>query len=122
MIKTSMRWISRSLSLVIVAALFLQMSVCVYAEEQEPDETTDVYASDTIDTKTEEAEDNVVEVYSAGVIDVTSDGYGAKGDGTTDDREAIQKAIDAAAANGGGGTVYFPAGTYKVDEILQLNG
>lgn len=39
--------------------------------------------------------------------------YGAKGDGTTDDTAEIQDAIDAAAANGGG-TVYFPEGTYMV--------
>ena len=37
--------------------------------------------------------------------------YGAKGDGKTLDNEAINKAIDA-AAEVGGGTVYFPAGTY----------
>jgi polygalacturonase len=37
--------------------------------------------------------------------------YGAKGDGKTIDSEAINKAIDA-AANAGGGTVYFPSGTY----------
>lgn len=37
--------------------------------------------------------------------------YGAKGDGTTIDSDAINKAIDAAAAKGGG-TVYLPAGTY----------
>ncbi len=35
--------------------------------------------------------------------------YGARGDGTTIDSPAINRAIDAAAA---GGTVYFPAGTY----------
>lgn len=37
--------------------------------------------------------------------------YGAKGDGQTLDTAAINRAIDRAAANGGG-TVYFPAGTY----------
>ncbi len=37
--------------------------------------------------------------------------FGAKGDGTTIDTLAINKAIDHAAARGGG-TVYFPAGTY----------
>ncbi len=37
--------------------------------------------------------------------------YGATGDGKTIDSPAINKAIDAAAV-AGGGTVYFPAGTY----------
>jgi polygalacturonase len=37
--------------------------------------------------------------------------YGAKGDGNTVDTKAINDAIDA-AANAGGGTVYFPGGTY----------
>ncbi|KGU86305.1 putative Ig domain-containing protein [Pseudomonas mediterranea] len=39
--------------------------------------------------------------------------FGAKGDGITDDTAAIQAAIDAAAA-AGGGEVYVPAGTYIV--------
>jgi polygalacturonase len=37
--------------------------------------------------------------------------YGAVGDGTTIASPAINRAIDAAAA-AGGGTIYFPAGTY----------
>jgi polygalacturonase len=37
--------------------------------------------------------------------------FGAKGDGKTIDSDAINRAIDAASA-AGGGTVYFPAGTY----------
>ena len=50
----------------------------------------------------------------AGVFDVRT--FGAKGDGKTPDRDAINKAIDAAAA-AGGGTVYFPAGTYVTGSI-----
>lgn len=37
--------------------------------------------------------------------------YGAKGDGSSNDAPAINRAIDAATAVGGG-TVYFPAGVY----------
>ena len=37
--------------------------------------------------------------------------YGAKADGTTVDTPAVDRAIDAVAA-AGGGTLYFPAGTY----------
>lgn len=46
--------------------------------------------------------------------------YGAIGDGITDDRAAVQAAIDAAATGEGGGVVYFPEGTYLVEEILVL--
>ena len=42
--------------------------------------------------------------------------YGAKGDGKTLDSQAINKAIEAAAAEGGG-TVFFPAGTYLSTSI-----
>ena len=39
--------------------------------------------------------------------------YGARGDGVADDGPAIQRAVDAALA-GGGGTVYLPAGRYRI--------
>ena len=42
--------------------------------------------------------------------------FGAKADGKTGDRDAINKAIDAASA-AGGGIVYFPAGTYLTGSI-----
>ncbi len=49
------------------------------------------------------------EAQTAGVYDVKA--FGAKGDGQTVDSAAINKAIETAAA-AGGGTVRFPAGTY----------
>jgi len=45
----------------------------------------------------------------AGIFDVRR--YGATGDGKTLDTDAINRAIEA-AANAGGGLVFFPAGTY----------
>lgn len=48
---------------------------------------------------------------AAGTFDVTQ--YGAIHDGTTDDTAAIQAAIDAAVA-AGGGIVYFPPGIYQL--------
>lgn len=44
--------------------------------------------------------------------------FGAKGDGETDDTEAIQAAINAAFRDGGG-TVYFPKGTFIVSPRLD---
>jgi hypothetical protein len=43
--------------------------------------------------------------------------YGAKGDGEADDQASIQKAIDAAEA-AGGGVVFFPPGTYRVNAAV----
>lgn len=46
--------------------------------------------------------------------------HGAKGDGTTDDTAAINSAITAAWTNDG--TVFFPAGNYKVTSTIDLTG
>jgi polygalacturonase/predicted ester cyclase len=51
---------------------------------------------------------------SAAQFDITT--FGAKGDGKTQNRDAIDKAIDA-AASAGGGTVEFPAGTWVTGSI-----
>jgi hypothetical protein len=51
------------------------------------------------------------------ISDVKS--YGAMGDGATDDTVAIQDAIDATAADGGG-MVFFPAGVYETTSPVNL--
>ena len=51
---------------------------------------------------------------NAAVFDVTS--FGAKADGKTENRDAINKAIAAAAA-AGGGTVDFPPGTWVTGSV-----
>lgn len=56
-----------------------------------------------------------------GVYNVKMSPYNATGNGSTDDRAAIQAAITAAIA-AGGGTVFFPAGTYIVGDELTVNG
>lgn len=45
--------------------------------------------------------------------------FGATGDGSTDDSDAIQDAITAVSTNGG--TVFFPEGTYKIETGLTLS-
>lgn len=46
-------------------------------------------------------------------------GYGARGDGVTDDTAAIQAAVDDARSNGGG-VVYLPTGSYPVSRSINI--
>ncbi len=45
--------------------------------------------------------------------------FGARGDGATDDYDAVNAAHTAASANGG--RVFFPPGTYKLSDDLTVN-
>ena len=50
---------------------------------------------------------------------ITPEMYNAKGDGTTDDSDAIQSAINAAKNNG---VVYLGKKTYKISKGLEISG
>ena len=65
-------------------------------------------------------EESIIFPEDAGVVNVR-DKYGAKGDGISDDTQAIQKAIDK--VKGIPDTLYFPNGTYLVsDSVGIFNG
>lgn len=61
------------------------------------------------------AGDNFVRYY----VNVKDPAYGALGNNSSDDRAAIQAAIDAVHA-AGGGTVFIPAGTYLLGATLNI--
>ena len=46
--------------------------------------------------------------------------YGAKGNSTTDDKAAINRAISAMKSNGGG-TLLFPTGIYRISSALRIS-
>src|SRR2546429_1825100 len=54
---------------------------------------------------------------TGGLADVRS--FGAKGDGTADDHPAIQAALEAVRA-GGGGVVWFPRGHYRIGTTVAV--
>jgi Pectate lyase superfamily protein/Transposase, Mutator family len=74
------------------------------------------FASGTQSTIAGSTEDEFVGPFASWVNIKTV--YGAKGDGVTDDTAAIQTALNA-LASAGGGTLYFPAGTYIISSTLS---
>lgn len=48
--------------------------------------------------------------------------FGAKGDGKTDDADAIQKTIDAARQHGQNAIAYLPFGKYAIGKTLRMEG
>lgn len=60
-------------------------------------------------------------IYGATPVNVKGYPFLAVGDGSTDDMEAIQAAVDSVVA-WGGGAIYFPPGTYKVSDSIEVTG
>lgn len=56
-------------------------------------------------------------IFAAGPVSLNVHDFGAKGDGVTQDTAAIQKALDACAA-AGGGTVSLPEGVYLSGSLV----
>jgi hypothetical protein len=60
---------------------------------------------------------------NTGIVNVKDPAYGAKGDGKTDDWEAIQRAVSDYIYRGSGDNtakfIYFPAGTYLVSKTIE---
>lgn len=54
------------------------------------------------------------------LLSINVKSYGAVGDGSTDDTSAIQDAIDDVPSVGG--SIYFPAGRYRVTSTLTITG
>src|SRR2546423_1674587 len=56
----------------------------------------------------------------AAAVSVTPSEFGVRGEGTTDDTDALQAAIDKAVekTNGSGGVVFLPAGRYRLTRTL----
>lgn len=77
-----------------------------------------VDVSDTTDDATGSSRKATVQTL-LGVYNVRQ--HGATGDGSTDDTTALQAAIDAAEA-AGGGTVYVPTGTYRTSGLTIGDG
>lgn len=58
--------------------------------------------------------------YASAIVVVTEARFGARGNGIDDDTTAIQSALDYLATIGGG-TLWFPTGTYLVSDTLTAN-
>eukprot|EP01048_Picozoa_sp_COSAG05_P018923 COSAG05_NODE_2859_length_2562_cov_279.182704_2_plen_429_part_00 len=56
-----------------------------------------------------------------GIVTVNAKAFGAVGDGHTDDIVALEKALAAVTASGGG-TLFFPRGQYAVSRALLVTG
>jgi hypothetical protein len=80
------------------------------------------YAQDSADVSYDEGGTGAVtrSVESKLQESVSVKDFGAVGDGIVNDAPAIQAAVNAVTANGGG-TIYFPSGQYLVNTTISIN-
>ena len=68
----------------------------------------------------DQPETNVPVPNGSSIVDITKSPYNAANDYSKDVTTSIQNAINAMSSRSGGGTVYFPAGTYRVFRQLEM--
>ena len=81
-----------------------------------------VFTFPSLTAQAKEQEYEIVGKYQNGdliISNISVTDFGAKGDGQTDDTEAISKALKKASAQGGG-IVFLPAGKYRVTSSLSV--
>ena len=73
--------------------------------------------------KFKDSDDNNYDVlvYNKNFVTYNVKDYGAKGDGVTDDTNAIKSALNK-LVGGIGGIIYFPTGTYLISNTIMIGG
>ncbi|HEY0266979.1 MAG TPA: glycosyl hydrolase family 28-related protein, partial [Rhizomicrobium sp.] len=114
--RRAQRWETRDIMKRLIVLLMMAAATCAHAADNAPRNVGIAQAAggDASDMMVRGAGRPMARSQAARAADSYNvRDFGARGDGTTDDRAAINAALTAASA-AGGGTVYFPAGTYRV--------
>jgi len=121
----------KAAALLLVAVMTLSFAACGGNEGNEQSGDSSMTASKTQSTNTSKATSAAYVVESkyytdrviVAEVDATSEQFGADPTGKTDSTVAIQTAIDHVCFRLKGGTVYLPAGNYRVEgRIIVRNG
>lgn len=106
----------------IAYGLLIKLNGATIAKENNPDPgMPELYEVDLVPGSSSYSHQFAADRYSskANLYNVRSPKYSAVGDGTSDDTQPIMKALNDAKSNGGG-TVYLPAGKYKITQQLTI--
>lgn len=82
--------------------------------------TTDFQVIGAGSTEPRNLKDILVAIGTGNYFNVKDSAYGAEGDGSVDDTNAIQNCINAAVA-AGGGIIIIPPGTYKISSAVAVS-